>query len=556
VQYLAHSILARRPDARIVLGGPQVMNYGARYLSASNEGLVLCNGVGEPTFQDYLREVVAEGGDLSRVRGLSFYRDGELVTTQDAEPIRDINTIPSPYLTGVFDALPSASTVFETSRGCPYKCSFCYFSELAEGAKVTRFEVERVKDELTWLAERSCLLLFMADANWGIFKRDVEIAEHMVKLRERYKLPRMIYYSASKNRPEQVTELAEVYARGGMVSAQPISMQSLNADTLEAINRTNISKEKYQTVQRNLIEKDIPSFVELIWPLPRETFETFTEGIDSLCDLGVDTISMYPLILLNSTKLSKERDKWQLETIDVPDDNTEAEIVLSTATVTRQECEEGHRFYYATHALYNARTLGCLARYLANERGIRYRDFFACFADYYRGHPDSVIGRFVEGAVRDSSYYDIAQQLGMLAHYVLHENREEFARFLHGFVRQQHWWDSESQVLFELDLLNAPHIYNNTRFSPKAYFDELCSTLEVLELTDKGHIVDVPERYQPLIHRYVDRSKLADGPCSTISVAHERRVQMSFARVEDAVVYCSGMIQRVRHLLPLWEARS
>jgi radical SAM superfamily enzyme YgiQ (UPF0313 family) len=556
VQFLARSLLARRPDARILLGGPQVMNYGARYLLPEHEGLVVCNGVGEPTFLDYLREVVSDRGDYARVRGLSFYRDGELVTNPDAEPVRDINAIPSPYLTGVFDDFPASSAAFETTRGCPYKCSFCYFSELAEGAKVTRFDLQRVKDELTWLAERSCLMLFMADANWGIFPRDVEIAEHMVKLRQHYKLPRIIYYSSSKNRPEQVTKLAEVYARGGMVSAQPVSLQSLNDETLEATNRKNISQEKYQTVQQNLIEKDIPSFVELIWPLPRETLETFTQGIDTLCGRGVDTISMYPLILLNSTKLSQEREKWGLETVDVPDENTEAEIVLSTNTVTREECEEGHRFYYATHVLYNIRTLGCLSRYLSQERGIPSRDFFASFADYYGAHPDSVVGRFAEGALRDSSFYEVTQQLGMLAHYVLHENREEFAHFLHGFASKQPWWDAESRVLFEIDLFNAPYIYNNTPIPPKEHFDGLSSTVEIVESTDIGHVIEMPERYQHLVHRYVDRSKLGDGPCSTISVDHERPVQMSFARVEDAAVYCAGMIQRVRHLLPLWGARS
>ena len=100
------SLMEARPDAQIILGGPQVMHQAHRYLDAEKENLVLCNGEGEKTFYEYLLAQTEEQPDLSQVHGLSFYRDKELITTCPHERIKDLEEIPSPFLTRVLTEPP------------------------------------------------------------------------------------------------------------------------------------------------------------------------------------------------------------------------------------------------------------------------------------------------------------------------------------------------------------------------------------------------------------------------------------------------------------------
>jgi radical SAM superfamily enzyme YgiQ (UPF0313 family) len=76
-----------RPDARIMLGGPQVMHRVQRYLKPGSEHTAICNGEGEITFSDYLRELTEPSPDLSKVPGISFLREGEIVTTVSHESL-------------------------------------------------------------------------------------------------------------------------------------------------------------------------------------------------------------------------------------------------------------------------------------------------------------------------------------------------------------------------------------------------------------------------------------------------------------------------------------
>ncbi|HEX4787729.1 MAG TPA: cobalamin-dependent protein, partial [Actinospica sp.] len=81
VRFAVNAIRQARPQAQIILGGPQVMSQGQRYLSKADERTVICNGEGEITFAQYLLALTDSGSPLHEVSGLSFYRDGELVTT-------------------------------------------------------------------------------------------------------------------------------------------------------------------------------------------------------------------------------------------------------------------------------------------------------------------------------------------------------------------------------------------------------------------------------------------------------------------------------------------
>src|SRR5205823_3485149 len=103
VRRAIQTLLLTQPNAYFLLGGPQVMHHSHKYLDHRHPNLMLCNGEGERTFAQLLAELTEHQPDLSRVNGLSFYRDHELLTTPDEPRIMDLNEIPSPFLAGVYE---------------------------------------------------------------------------------------------------------------------------------------------------------------------------------------------------------------------------------------------------------------------------------------------------------------------------------------------------------------------------------------------------------------------------------------------------------------------
>src|SRR5215469_11329794 len=83
-----------RPNAHMILGGPQVMHHAGRYLDPADEGVAGCDGEVEATFAAYLRELTERRPDLGRVEGISFFGDGAVVSTPQRPRSQDLDTIP------------------------------------------------------------------------------------------------------------------------------------------------------------------------------------------------------------------------------------------------------------------------------------------------------------------------------------------------------------------------------------------------------------------------------------------------------------------------------
>ena len=141
-------------QTRFLLGGVEVMNVAPRFVQLDWERTAVCNGEGELTFRDLLRELLQTEPDFEKVAGITFPRDGTWRTTDGQPRIKDLTQLPSPWLTGVFDdSTPEHVALFETNRGCPFFCEFCYWGG-AIGQKVYRQDLERLKAEITSIAKR------------------------------------------------------------------------------------------------------------------------------------------------------------------------------------------------------------------------------------------------------------------------------------------------------------------------------------------------------------------------------------------------------------------
>src|SRR5262249_25814100 len=184
----------------------------------------------------------------------ALYRnpDGEVVRLDTWERHKEVDEIPSPWLTGIQDEFfdGKLAPMIETNRGCPFTCTFC-----VQGTqwytKVHNFSLERMKDEIEYIAKKIKALspnmgtLRIADSNYGMFDRDVDISGWIGEMQQRYGYPTFIDATTGKNRPDRIIRSVEKVS-GALVVYQAV--QSLNDDVLRNIKRSNIKIKAYEEV--------------------------------------------------------------------------------------------------------------------------------------------------------------------------------------------------------------------------------------------------------------------------------------------------------------------
>lgn len=314
------------PDLRIVLGGPNFDhddNDRITEFFRDNQYVDLfITGEGELSFLRYLQ--ILQKNDLDLYRSdpsqwpSSFYsfdhKSGQVIHTP-MNPIgrMDLTEIPSPYLSGILDEFlddPRFAPIIETNRGCPYSCSFCVWGQ-ATLSVVRQFELQTVIDEINYIGMRSknpTKIFYVADANFGMFKRDITIAEAFIACREKHARPERLYIYASKIQTKTTLQTFEILKP---IAGMSMSLQSTNEHVLELIGRKNIGMENYEANRLEAERRGIRTHCELIYGLPGESYDSFADGISKVLKTGQERIQLY-VHLLNlgadtATAASRER---------------------------------------------------------------------------------------------------------------------------------------------------------------------------------------------------------------------------------------------------------
>src|SRR4051812_19021605 len=287
---IARRLKALRPGILIIFGGPQVPDRSEDFLRANPFIDVVANGEGEQTFLSLLEAF--PGNDWSAIPGISYLAaGGAFVCQPKGGRLREIETLPSPYLSGVFKPLMAANpdevwiVLWETNRGCPFSCTFCDWGS-ATAAKVFAFDLERIKGEIAWFAEQRIEFVFCCDANFGILARDVEIARAVAESKLATGYPKALSVQNTKNATERAYTTQKVLADAGLNKGVVLSMQSVSAITLEQIKRQNIALKGYEELQRRFTRDRIETYSDLILGLPGETFDSFADGVSRLIENG------------------------------------------------------------------------------------------------------------------------------------------------------------------------------------------------------------------------------------------------------------------------------
>lgn len=298
---VAELVKRKFPKCHIVFGGPQVLKDDhIRY--------------------HFIDHVIQEEGEKKYVKLL-----GHLISADIDCNNHNLANYPSPYTLGIYDRYfkdyPNMTfqAIVETNRGCPFTCTFCYWGQGFEEKKVRHHDLHHIREEAEWIGQNKIKYVFMADANFGMYDRDYEVAKIYVDVKAKYGYPEKVRVCYGKNKTENVFKVAQLMHQHDLTKAVTLARQSNSEDALVNIRRSNIKLSVYDDLRDRYASEGIPTYTEIILGMPGETKESFIQGINDIA--GTPTqLFIYHCTVLPNTEMADPKyiEKHGIRTVRVP----------------------------------------------------------------------------------------------------------------------------------------------------------------------------------------------------------------------------------------------
>jgi radical SAM superfamily enzyme YgiQ (UPF0313 family) len=310
---VAKAVKHRWPRCLIVFGGPQVPHQPTEYMTMHPFVDVAVRAEGEVSFSQVLLRFL-ESDDFTSIANVSFRRDGAIIVNSDTHPYRrELDAYPSPYLDGLYDDLlrqrgeeMDFQAIIETNRGCPFECTFCYWGRGGLSRKYRYHDLDRVFAEIDWCGRNKIAYVFNADSNFGMHRRDSEIADFIVQTKRKYGFPDKFRTCFGKNTDERIFQIGHLFHVNNLEKGITLARQSNHGETLANIKRSNIKMTTYVNLQKRFNEQQVPVYSELILGLPGETAESWIHGIDEMLGSGLkNQLFTYPCQIYPNTELAE-----------------------------------------------------------------------------------------------------------------------------------------------------------------------------------------------------------------------------------------------------------
>lgn len=381
-------IKALSPDSITIHGGPDTPKYEGdqrRYFAEHPHVDVAIQGEGEFSCAQALsrlRSVIGKRNpDLSvldGVAGVTYRTSGGIARNPNQGRITDLDALPSAYLTGLFDNYIGVNDLFvimETNRGCPYGCTFCDWGS-ATASKIRKFDMQRVLAELEWASKAKVAAVSIADANFGIFPRDVDVARKAAELKNASGYPRSFGGNYAKNTVTHLREIIDVLAEGKILTLGTLSLQSMDQVTLDAINRSNIKTEKYDALAVEMRRSDLPLTVELMMGLPGSTVASFREDLQQCIDRELPARINMTTLLVNSPMNEPSYLETHKIKTSAPVGPGNLAMLASTSSYTEADLMMMHDFRTAFMFFENYAVLRIISRFVRHETGVDEMGFY------------------------------------------------------------------------------------------------------------------------------------------------------------------------------------
>jgi hypothetical protein len=286
-----------------------------------------------------------------------------------------------------------------------------------------------VREEMEFFAKNKVGAIFLADANFGIFPGDMDIAHIICEVNEKYGRPiKFVGVNWAKNSSDRILDIASVFRDSGISVATTLALQSVTSKAEEISKRYAMPPSRFVNLIKNAENRGIDTYTDLIWGLPGEGLYEFINGLEAVICTGVPSLMIHQLSLLPGTELYDQKEELDIRILsDIrPDLNIDpatmsdyAEyIVVSHQDMTYEEMKKGTRIMGIAHILHN-HSLGRVVNYVLMRWGLSISQIYQFFDAVLRGeykehleqHTDfitglnSIVDGFAEGTGNDETIF-------------------------------------------------------------------------------------------------------------------------------------------------------
>lgn len=295
VKELMADLIKILPGADFWAGGPEVSYDAEKFLTENSEFKGVMVGEGEETFKELAGYYVEKNPqDLKDMTGIC-YRDGDQIIHNGWRQIMDLSSIPFIYKD--LSEFKNRIIYYESSRGCPFSCSYC----LSSIDKKLRFrDTETVKKELQFFIDNKVPQVKFVDRTFNC-KHDHAMAiwkyinEHDNGVTNFH-----FEISADLLREEELQEMSTM--RPGLIQLE-IGVQSTNPDTIKAIHRTMDFEKLKGIVDRIHSFGNIHQHLDLIAGLPYEDYDSFRHSFNDVYALKPQQLQLGFLKVLKGSHM-------------------------------------------------------------------------------------------------------------------------------------------------------------------------------------------------------------------------------------------------------------
>ncbi len=386
---LCSNLKKAKPNMKILLGGPEV-SYEAIDMMSSHKFIdFIIQGEGEETFAELAGVLVKrfnaqyanspEGQNefdlgtyviaLAKIKGLIYRQDGRIFVNPPRENV-DFQALEFPY--NYFPCEEDKVIYYESSRGCPYSCSYC-MSSIEKGIRM--LPVDRVKSELGYFLTRKVAQVKLLDRT---FNCDPERAKEIW----RYLIVgdngiTNFHFEICADLLDEEAMFVLKDARKGLFQFE-IGVQSINDETIKAVNRTSNFAKLSENVRKLMEMGNITVHLDLIAGLPYENLESFAHSFDAVYALRPDALQLGFLKLLKGTAIRDAKDEFDY----VFRDEAPYEII-SNRFITAKELAHLKRIENVFDLYYNRKGFSGTLDLLLEETGLTPFGLFWELTGYY-----------------------------------------------------------------------------------------------------------------------------------------------------------------------------
>jgi radical SAM superfamily enzyme YgiQ (UPF0313 family) len=297
--WIASRLKERRPDLRIIVGGPEITADNAWVLQHPVIDFAAI-GEGEQTFAELLAALRFNNLPREPIAGL-YVSMGTVLGPLPAfrQPLASLDEISSPYLEGILDAADEEMLLLETIRGCIFKCKFCYYPKSYDDLYfVSR---EKIIANLQYARERGVKEVVLLDPTLNQARNFADFVRLLADQN-----PDQQWQYFGELRAEGLTpDIAKLLREANFTEVE-IGLQSIDPLAMELMDRKNNMK-AFERGVKAMLDVGINVKVDLIIGLPGDTPDSVRRGMHYLHDTGLfSSVQVFNLAILPGTAFRQE----------------------------------------------------------------------------------------------------------------------------------------------------------------------------------------------------------------------------------------------------------